>query len=96
MIRSLCADGHEMEAQVLPCADRGGAQPLGNGSDTACGPDVFLAGLAEACRAFGLPVVSGNVSFYNESAGRSSLHTKILPQRFRLGVCGFSGAGFRA
>jgi len=26
-------------------------------------------GLAEACRAFGLPVIGGNVSLYNESAG---------------------------
>ena len=28
-------------------------------------------GLAEACRELGIPIVSGNVSLYNESAGRS-------------------------
>ena len=38
-------------------------------------PDVFwtfhesVRGLADACRAFGVPVISGNVSFYNESFG---------------------------
>ncbi len=39
-------------------------------------PEVFwtfheaVRGLAEACEAFGVPVISGNVSFYNESFGR--------------------------
>ncbi len=39
-------------------------------------PEVFwtfqeaVRGLADACRAFGLPVISGNVSFYNESFGQ--------------------------
>lgn len=38
-------------------------------------PDVFwtfhesVRGLADACTAFGVPVISGNVSFYNESFG---------------------------
>jgi len=38
-------------------------------------PEVFwtfkeaVRGLADACRAFGVPVISGNVSFYNESFG---------------------------
>ncbi|MCL2324660.1 MAG: AIR synthase related protein, partial [Actinomycetia bacterium] len=38
-------------------------------------PEVYwtfveaVTGLAQACRAFGVPVVSGNVSFYNESFG---------------------------
>jgi phosphoribosylformylglycinamidine synthase len=30
-----------------------------------------VEGLAEACRALGVPVVSGNVSLYNETAGRA-------------------------
>jgi phosphoribosylformylglycinamidine synthase len=30
-----------------------------------------VAGLADACRAFEAPIVSGNVSLYNESAGRA-------------------------
>ncbi|MBA4370273.1 MAG: phosphoribosylformylglycinamidine synthase subunit PurL, partial [Coriobacteriaceae bacterium] len=39
-------------------------------------PEVFwtfhesVRGLADACRAFGVPVISGNVSFYNESFGQ--------------------------
>jgi phosphoribosylformylglycinamidine synthase subunit PurL len=43
-------------------------------------PEVFweleetVAGLATACRAFGLPIVSGNVSLYNESAGESAIY----------------------
>jgi phosphoribosylformylglycinamidine synthase len=38
-------------------------------------PEVFwtfyesVRGLSDACRAFGVPVISGNVSFYNESFG---------------------------
>ncbi len=40
-------------------------------------PEVFwtfheaVRGLADACRTFGVPVVSGNVSFYNESFGQA-------------------------
>ncbi len=40
-------------------------------------PEVFwtfheaVRGLADACRAFGVPVISGNVSFYNESFGQA-------------------------
>ncbi|HXO18798.1 MAG TPA: AIR synthase-related protein, partial [Thermoanaerobaculia bacterium] len=30
-----------------------------------------VRGMSEACRAFAVPVVSGNVSFYNETEGRS-------------------------
>ena len=44
---------------------------MGEASDT-------VAGLAEACRAFGLPVVSGNVSFYNETEGRSIPPTPVV------------------
>jgi phosphoribosylformylglycinamidine synthase len=35
-------------------------------------------GLAGACRAFGLPVIGGNVSLYNESAGRDIDPTVVL------------------
>ena len=35
-------------------------------------------GLAEACRAFGLPVIGGNVSFYNESTGVDIPPTPVL------------------
>jgi phosphoribosylformylglycinamidine (FGAM) synthase-like enzyme len=35
-------------------------------------------GIAEACRAFDTPVVSGNVSFYNETEGRGVLPTPVI------------------
>jgi len=35
-------------------------------------------GIAEACRALGTPVVSGNVSFYNETEGRGILPTPVI------------------
>ena len=43
-------------------------------------PEVFwqleeaVAGIADACRSLGLPVVSGNVSLYNESADGSAIY----------------------
>jgi phosphoribosylformylglycinamidine synthase II len=37
-----------------------------------------VEGIAEACRALTLPVVSGNVSFYNETSGRAILPTPIV------------------
>ena len=37
-----------------------------------------IDGLAEACRAFGVPVVGGNVSLYNESAGSDIDPTPVL------------------
>ncbi len=42
-----------------------------------------VEGMAEACRALAFPVVSGNVSFYNETEGRGILPT---PQIGGLGV----------
>jgi phosphoribosylformylglycinamidine synthase len=47
-------------------------------------PEVMWAfsevidGMAEACRAFGTPVVSGNVSFYNETEGRGIHPTPVI------------------
>jgi phosphoribosylformylglycinamidine synthase len=35
-------------------------------------------GMAEACRTFDTPVVSGNVSFYNETEGRGILPTPVI------------------
>jgi phosphoribosylformylglycinamidine synthase len=37
-----------------------------------------IRGIAEACRALDFPVVSGNVSLYNETAGRSILPTPTI------------------
>jgi phosphoribosylformylglycinamidine synthase subunit PurL len=47
-------------------------------------PEVMWAfsevidGIAESCRAFNTPVVSGNVSFYNETEGRGVLPTPVI------------------
>src|SRR5438105_4996752 len=47
-------------------------------------PHVFwqlqeaVRGLADACRAFELPVVSGNVSLYNETSGRNIPPTPVI------------------
>jgi phosphoribosylformylglycinamidine synthase len=35
-------------------------------------------GMAEACRVFNTPVVSGNVSFYNETEGKGILPTPVI------------------
>jgi phosphoribosylformylglycinamidine synthase II len=37
-----------------------------------------IDGMAEACSAFNTPVVSGNVSFYNETDGRGILPTPVI------------------
>jgi phosphoribosylformylglycinamidine synthase II len=37
-----------------------------------------IEGMAEACRAFDVPVVSGNVSFYNETSGSAILPTPTV------------------
>jgi phosphoribosylformylglycinamidine synthase len=37
-----------------------------------------IDGIAEACRALDLPVVGGNVSFYNETTGRAILPTPVI------------------
>ncbi|HYM51611.1 MAG TPA: phosphoribosylformylglycinamidine synthase subunit PurL [Candidatus Limnocylindrales bacterium] len=47
-------------------------------------PEIFwqlresVRGLADACRALGLPVVSGNVSLYNETSGRNIPPTPVI------------------
>ncbi len=47
-------------------------------------PEVMWAfsevidGMAEACQAFDTPVISGNVSFYNETEGRGILPTPVI------------------
>jgi phosphoribosylformylglycinamidine synthase len=37
-----------------------------------------VRGISEACRRLGIPVVSGNVSFYNETAGQAILPTPVI------------------
>jgi phosphoribosylformylglycinamidine synthase len=47
-------------------------------------PEVFwtfyesVRGMADACKAFGVPVISGNVSFYNESFGQAIYPTPTV------------------
>ena len=47
-------------------------------------PEVYyqlewcIRGMAKACRAFGVPVVSGNVSLYNESRGQAIYPTPVV------------------
>jgi len=40
--------------------------------------EEVIDGLAEACRAFGIPVTGGNVSFYNDTEGASIYPTPVL------------------
>jgi phosphoribosylformylglycinamidine synthase II len=65
-----------------------GAEPIGVTNCLNFGnpekPEVMwqfqqaVAGLRDACLAFGTPVVSGNVSFYNETEGRSVPPTPVI------------------
>ena len=65
-----------------------GARPLGLVNCLNFGnpehPEVMwqlseaIDGMAEACRAFGIPVVGGNVSLYNESQGRDIDPTPVV------------------
>ncbi len=65
-----------------------GAQPIGVTNCLNFGnpekPEVMwqfqqaVAGLRDACVAFGTPVVSGNVSFYNETEGQSIPPTPVI------------------
>jgi phosphoribosylformylglycinamidine synthase subunit PurL len=58
-------------------------------------------GIADACRALDIPVVGGNVSFYNETRGQAILPTPIigvvgvLDDAERVGTQRFKGAGYR-
>ncbi len=60
-----------------------------------------VEGLAEACRELGLPVVGGNVSFYNETSGRAILPTPVvgvvgvLDDAGRATTQWFKGSGHR-
>jgi phosphoribosylformylglycinamidine synthase II len=72
-------------ARSLACA---GAEPLGITDGLNFGnpekPEVFwqfkqaVEGIAAACRALDLPVVGGNVSFYNEVAGEAIYPTPVI------------------
>jgi phosphoribosylformylglycinamidine synthase len=65
-----------------------GARPLGATDCLNFGsperPEILwqfkeaVEGIAEACRALDVPVVGGNVSFYNETQGRAILPTPVI------------------
>ena len=66
-------------------------------------PEVYhqleqcIRGMARACRALGVPVVSGNVSLYNESQGTAIYPTPVVGGLGLLGDVGrHCGAGFPA
>jgi phosphoribosylformylglycinamidine synthase II len=67
-------------------------------------PDVYweleetVAGLAHACRALEVPIVSGNVSLYNDSSGESAIYpTPVVGMIGLIGDYGKRvGAGLRA
>ncbi|GJL53898.1 MAG: phosphoribosylformylglycinamidine synthase subunit PurL [Nitrospirales bacterium] len=72
-------------ARNLACS---GAEPIGVTDCLNFGnperPDIMwqfimaLEGMSDACRHFAIPVVSGNVSFYNETNGLSIYPTPVL------------------
>jgi phosphoribosylformylglycinamidine synthase len=81
-------------ARNVACA---GARPLGVTDCLNFGsperPEILwqfaeaIEGMAEACRALGLPVVGGNVSFYNETVQSTGAMQAILPTPI-VGVVG--------
>ena len=95
-------------ARNVSCA---GALPLGVTDCLNFGsperPDILwqfeetIEGIADACRALDLPVVGGNVSFYNETSGQAVLPTPVigvvglLEDAHRLATQWFKEAGHR-
>jgi phosphoribosylformylglycinamidine synthase len=95
-------------ARNVSCA---GARPLGVTDCLNFGsperPEILwqfaeaVDGIAEACRALELPVVGGNVSFYNETSGQAILPTPVigvvglLEDASRHATQYFAGSGHR-
>jgi phosphoribosylformylglycinamidine synthase II len=92
----------------LACA---GAEPVGLTDCLNFGnperPEILwqfreaIRGMSDACRALGVPVISGNVSFYNETEGRSIHPTPtvgmvgVIPTLANVPDPGFVAAGDR-
>src|SRR5207237_2050315 len=65
-----------------------GAEPAASTENMNCGnpgrPEIMgqfvgaIEGMREACLALAYPVVSGNVSLYNETSGRAILPTPVI------------------
>jgi phosphoribosylformylglycinamidine synthase II len=72
-VRNLACVGAE-PVGVTDCLNFGSPENVKvMGQFAAC-----VEGLSEACRAFEVPVVSGNVSFYNETSGNAILPTPTV------------------
>src|SRR5256885_4404415 len=72
--RNLCAVGAKPLA-ITNCLNFGNPQrPEIMGQFVGC-----VEGIAEACRALDFPVVSGNVSLYNETKGEDGTSLAVLP-----------------
>ncbi|MDQ2705473.1 MAG: AIR synthase related protein, partial [Pseudomonadota bacterium] len=60
---------------------------------------MAIKGIGEACRALGFPIVSGNVSLYNETNGQGIMPTPtiggvgLLPDWSKMARIGFAGEG---
>ncbi len=58
---------------------------------------LCLEGISEACKEFNIPVISGNVSFYNETRGMGIYPTPIIAMVGLIDgpylTCGFTGEG---
>src|SRR5438067_706346 len=79
--RNLCAVGAKPLA-ITNCLNFGNPQrPEIMGQFVGC-----IEGIAEACRALDFPVVSGNVSLYNETKGEDGTSLAILPTQAIGGV----------
>ncbi|HVX82796.1 MAG TPA: phosphoribosylformylglycinamidine synthase subunit PurL, partial [Devosiaceae bacterium] len=86
-----------------------GATPIGATDNLNFGnpekPEIMgqlvgaVRGIAEACRALDFPIVSGNVSLYNETNGRGILPTPtiggvgLIPDWSRMARAGFAAPG---
>ena len=71
--RNLCAVGARPLA-LTDCLNFGSPEnPVVMGQFVGC-----LEGMADACRALDFPIVSGNVSFYNETDGQAILPTPVI------------------
>jgi phosphoribosylformylglycinamidine synthase len=106
-----CVGGMQAVAEAMRNLACVGAEPVGLTDCLNFGnpenPEVMwqfreaVRGIAKACKAFHIPVVSGNVSLYNETGGRSIHPTPtvamvgVVPAVERLPVAWFTTAGDR-
>src|SRR5690606_15758873 len=80
--------GRQAVAEAFRNLSATGARPLATTDNLNFGnpekPEIMgqlvgcIQGIAEACRALDMPVVSGNVSLYNETDGRAILPTPTI------------------